>query len=189
MGTRGFISFIIDGEEKTAYNHLDSYPEELGLRVLRWAQGADREKAAALARALRVVSPNEAPTPADLVQLLDYYAPDVGGEVEWPTWYQLLHGTQGDPAAILHAGAVEDASGFPANSLFAEWGYVLDFDTAVFEVYAGFQRAPHTDGRFASRKPAEEDFFPVRLVASWPWDCLPEPTAFLDGVKRSVHQR
>lgn len=36
MGTRGFVTFVIDGREKTAYNHADSAPEGLGLDVLRW---------------------------------------------------------------------------------------------------------------------------------------------------------
>lgn len=30
MGTRGFITFVIDGVEKTAYNHFDSYPSNWG---------------------------------------------------------------------------------------------------------------------------------------------------------------
>ena len=36
MSTRGFIGFVIDGTEKIAYNHYDSYPSALGLNVLHW---------------------------------------------------------------------------------------------------------------------------------------------------------
>ncbi|SVD17359.1 uncharacterized protein METZ01_LOCUS370213, partial [marine metagenome] len=34
MGTRGAIGFTIDGQNKLTYNHMDSYPEWLGARIL-----------------------------------------------------------------------------------------------------------------------------------------------------------
>lgn len=176
MSTRGFISFVIDGQTKTAYNHFDSYPSSLGATMLSWLSTADLDKSAQLARALRPV-PDSEPTDADAEQLRDYYDPSVGDRSERPTWYQLLRRTQGEPELILAAGLFEDAADFPADSLFAEYGYVADFDARVFEAYAGFQHAPHADGRFAAMKPGREGYAPVRLVASWPFDALPTPDA------------
>ena len=34
MGTRGAIGFRLDGVDKVAYNHFDSYPSGLGADVL-----------------------------------------------------------------------------------------------------------------------------------------------------------
>lgn len=181
MGTRGFITFAVDGESKTAYNHFDSYPECLGLVVLNWVRLADHDEAASRVRELRVVAADtpELPTADDVLRLKDYYDPDVGGRAGSPTWYQLLRGTQGSPGAILQAGVIEDASLFPANSLWAEWGYVIDFDTGTLEVHVGFQQEPHAEGRFASPEPDEDGFYPVRLAASWPISALPDDATFL----------
>jgi len=177
MGTRGFVSFVADGQTKTAYNHFDSYPEGLGEDVLLWLRAADLDAAKVRAQALRVVDDSTPPTDADIERLKPYCNPSVGGRTERPTWYQLLRETQGHPGAMLDAGAIEDASSFPADSLFAEWGYVVDFDAMTFEVYRGFQTSRHSEGRFADMPQRENDYFPVRLVKSWPLSDLPTDLA------------
>lgn len=177
MSTRGFISFAIDGETKTAYNHCDSYPSGLGCDVLSWLRDADLDAARELARTLRVVDEDTEPTDEDVARLQPFYDPNVGGRSERPTWYQLLRRTQGSPGAMLEAGVIEDSSTFPADSLFAEYGYVVDFDGQTLEAYEGFQTAAHADGRFAHMD-GHDEYFPVRLVASWPLSKLPSDEEF-----------
>jgi hypothetical protein len=187
MSTRGFLGFVIDGQEKIAYNHSDSYPEHLGVNVLGWARFAatNLDKVRELAVALRVVSDNDQPTDKDIERLAQFHNPGVGDRTDRPTWYQLLRETQGSPAAVLQAGALEDASGFPADSLFAEWGYIVDLDAQTFEVYQGFQKERHDKGRFASRpfddKPSAsgDTYYPVALTASWPLKDLPSGEDFV----------
>lgn len=191
MGTRGFLTFVVDGREATTYNHCDSYPEGLGSDVLGWARDNQHElvcddhgsvpgSAFDLVRQLRVVAPDSKPTPEDIERLRGYA--DLGvGEQRLDDWYVLLRETQGDPAAILKAGVLIDASEFPNDSLFAEWGYVIDVDARTFEVYQGFQHARHDKGRFADRSPRASvsgDYYPVALVASWPLDGLPSDEEF-----------
>ena len=36
MGTSGAIGFVVDGKEFVAYNHFDSYPENLGKEVVEF---------------------------------------------------------------------------------------------------------------------------------------------------------
>lgn len=184
MSTRGFLSFAVDGEIKTAYNHHDSYPDWLGTNVLDWAHGVDIEAATEAARALRVVTDADEPTDDDIARLAPYTNTGVGGRGERPDWYQLLRETQGHPAAMLDAGAIEDASSFPTDSLFAEWGYVVDLDARALEVYVGFQRAPHGEGRFASPTPNDDDYYPVRLLKSWPLTELPTADEFVAEINR-----
>jgi len=180
MGTRGFISFVADSQVKTAYNHHDSYPDYLGANVLEWLRSADLDAAKGKAQALRTIDDEAEPTDADVEQLKQYYNPRVGAPTERPTWYQLLRETQGNPGAMLDAGVIEDASEFPADSLFAEWGYVVDFDAMTFEVYRGFQKSPHFEGRFANMSPVRDsEYFPVRLVRSWSLSELPDSAAFM----------
>lgn len=183
MSTRGFISFAVDGETKTAYNHHSSDPGWLGVRILSWARTADIDASRELARNLRVVDGESEPTNEDIAALQRFYNPSVGGRHERPTWYQLLRGTQGDAAAILASGYLEDGSGFPADSLFAEYGYVVDFDQQVLEAYVGFQERDHSDGRFHAMPQVENGYFPVRLVASWPLSKLPSDEEFCTQIE------
>lgn len=172
MSTRGFITFVIDGQEKTAYNHSDSYPDYLGVQVLKWLQGADIATVTEQARALRVAPSDSEPTAEDVQRLLKYANLGVG-EQSPQDWYCLLRETQGDPGLMLDAGVIEDAATFPQDSLFAEWGYVIDLDAQKFEVYRGFQHSVHTAGRFANREGLTDGYAPVALAASWPFAELP----------------
>lgn len=194
MGTRGFIGFVADGVEKIAYNQFDSYPDGVGATVLDflWANRHELTctrhssvsgSAPDLIRKLRVVGENSTPTAED-VERLSQYADLRVGTRDPREWYVLLRETQGNPALMLQAGVIEDASGFPLDSLFCEWGYLVDMDAKTFEVYRGFQRSPHGKGRFASRgegraAPLGNEYHPVALAQSWPLDKLPTHDEFL----------
>ncbi len=188
MGTRGFVGFVVDGTEKIAYNHFDSYPSGLGRDVLNWlhealSHGQHRDSLVASARSLRVVDPKTSPSAEDIERLRAYADLDVGSQ-DLGDWYVLLRKTQGEPGEMLQAGVIEDAGEFPANSLFAEWGYIIDFDDNVFEVYQGFQVTKHDQGRFADRSVEPStglipQYYPVALVASWPLDRLPSAEEFM----------
>lgn len=182
MSTRGFVGFVVDGVEKIAYNHYDSYPGGLGEDVRSWIAGTDHKDARDRASALRVVDGGSEPTDEDIKRLAYYANPNVGEKRSRPDWYQLLRETQGKPGAMLDAGVILDASKFPTDSLFAEWGYVVDFDASTLEAYRGFCRAKHDAGRFANRE-GREGYHPVRLVASWPLASLPTREAFLSALE------
>jgi hypothetical protein len=181
MSTRGFVGFVIDGTEKITYNHSDSYPGWLGVNVLSWLREADTAEAADQARALRVVDPESTPTDKDIERLRGCADLNVGRQT-LDSWYVLLRHNQGNPGAMLQAGVVEDASDFPTDSLFAEYGYVVDFDARLLEAYAGFQKLPHGEGRFASRPRLGDDYYPVKLVGSWPFTDLPDDVTFCETV-------
>ncbi len=105
----------------------------------------------------------------------------VGGSKDDPgeEWYRLLHGTFGDPAATLDCGHAPHAPDWPGDSLYCEWGYLVDLDANTFEVYRGFQQVPHK-GRFSDRETNERSgYVPVKLLASWPLGALPDDDAFL----------
>jgi hypothetical protein len=185
MGTRGFMGVVVDQQVKLTYNHFDSYPAGLGLDVLHYMRGVPNEEieiTRSLAKLLAPV-PETDPTDTDVKRLETWTDLHVGSRTPdgRPSWYQLLRRTQGDIGAVLAAGLYEDAGEFAADSLFCEWGYLIDLDAETFEVYEGFQRAPHEKGRFAGlpqRAYAHGEFHPVALVASWPFDQLPEDDTF-----------
>lgn len=197
MGTRGSITFVANGEAKTCYNHFDSYPEGLGVEMLRFARRRARQtrKLKADIMALTVVTDDTPITPEIEDKLAKWTDRNVGGRMtpngfdNSLNWYQLLRDTQGDPDAILTAGFMEDASEFPFDSLFCEYSYVIDADARTFEVYKGFQTKAHAEGRFAAEYNArptnplapkwtpkyagDKQWYPVRLIASWGLDDLP----------------
>jgi hypothetical protein len=179
MGTRGFLGFVAEDTEKITYNHFDSYPSGLGINVLTWLRAASDSLTAVRERivALRVVDGESEPTEEDIERLRKYANTRVSNQ-RLNEWYVLLRETQGDPHAILDAGVIEDGSDFPADSLFAEYGYMVDLDAGAFEAYIGFQQGTHDKGRFAKRE-GREGYAPVALAASWPLTELPTDEEFL----------
>ena len=195
MSTRGFITIVIDGCEKTSFNLFDSYPSGLGadiLAVLRTGL-VTKEKA----RALRLVSDEEThplycvPSPEDVTRIRAVIGSQrrVSGVTEWSS---LLYHVMGDLKKILEVGVIRDSSEFPRHSLWAEWGYVIDLDHQVFEMYHGFQSKKHSKGRFASRMPMSTyrtQWWPVALVESWPLDALPTDDELITAGEIAVHER
>jgi hypothetical protein len=160
MTTKGFIIFIADDEDKNSYNHCDSGPRELGIKLLHWlrdeAKQPDRLHAA-ITR-LKAVSDEDGPppTPEEVSRLRAYSDPTAGDPAE--EWYALLRGTQGDPDAILATGYVvheDDTFG---------WIYEINADEQTFSVW--FDSGQRTWADRASRP-------------TWPWSSLPTDQRFL----------
>ena len=151
MGTSGYISFIADHQAKNAYSHLDSGPDDLGLKMLRWLRSASAqpEPLKAAIRGLKVVSDDGEPPTAEEVSRFRHYSDRSVGDPSME-WYALLRRTQGDPTAILACGYVvyeDDPSG---------WIYEVNTDEQSFSVNYCHEN---------------------RLT--WPWTGLPTDDRFL----------
>lgn len=183
MGTRGLMAFAYDGEVKGMYNHFDSYPQGLGEDLVNFilSKSGDFDEVKDLFKNLVAVDEEQAPTEDQKLALLRYYDPKVStGSTD--EWYALLRETQGNPEATLKAGFYVDGLEFAKDSLFCEWGYVIDLDREVLEVYRGFQTGSHTEGRFAQPEPgyvspgyAEEgptNYYTIRLFKEIPFSEL-----------------
>lgn len=188
MGTRGFVGFAVGGELKIAYNHWDSYPSGLGLDVLRWLRGELTAEKDGIVGAWRTqiealtTVPDRGPTDEERTRLIEFRDDNVGGPLNDPRdeWYKLLRHTQGKPGAILKSGFYEDAGDFARNSLFCEYGYLVDLDNERLETYEGFQTGPVTSGRWAGLGPDEDGYYPVRLRMRSAFDALPADREFVD---------
>lgn len=190
MGTRGFLGFVIDGTEKIGYNHYDSYPDWLGLNVLGWMRQVcvpNEASCAQLARDLVLVTEKTPITDDHMLKLAQYANTHVGNQgihnQVVHDWYQLLRNTQGHPGLALQAGYMIDAHQFPLNSLFCEWGYLVDFDARVLECYRGFQTTPDIQGRWKHQtghttSVLTDTYYPVSLAAAYRFDELPADNEF-----------
>ena len=191
MGTRGSVGFVHNDIIKSFYNHFDSYPSYLGDKVLRWVHSATLDNkldlAAELVDGLRAVDEGAQPTVDQLAEL-ETNLSRVGMTLSesWDKrvstgndWYSVLRGTQGNLDQMLAAGFYFDCTNFFKDSLFCEWGYVVDLDERVLEVYKGYQAEPHNLGRFASPE-SYNGYYPVALVASFRFNKLPTTLANLE---------
>ena len=123
--------------------------------------------------------------------LLGRYAdPSVGAQgitnTEVQTWYQLLRNTQGNPAEALIAGFMIDSATFALDSLFCEYGYVIDFDTSELEAYVGFRKEPPTEGRWATPEAlgAESEAHPRRVGAEERYPHMNDPDRRYYAIQR-----
>ncbi|NUS02059.1 MAG: hypothetical protein HOV97_05790 [Nonomuraea sp.] len=173
MGTRHLIAVVIDGDFKIAqYGQWDGYPTGQGASIanflaepgnvdrlrktapkLRWATAEDFERVSA-----------ELDLPAD----------------GWMNMEQAERYSKAYPALTRDTGAdilrlvadetvsfVKDSRSFAQDSLFCEWGYVIDLDNDVVEVYRGFQQDPHNEGRWGGMEP-DNGYYPIKLVRTFP---------------------
>lgn len=182
MSTRGFLGFVANERETITYVHYDAYPGGLGADVLKWARSVtDWDAARQQAADLVHVDGETMPTDEQRAALAPYMQPGIGGPKDDPgeEWYRLLYKTFGNPAATLAAGYVPHAPNWPGDSLWCEWGVLIDLDAKTFEIYRGFQQAPN-NGRFGDREiNPRSGYYPVKLAGSWPLDALPDDETFL----------
>ena len=89
-----------------------------------------------------LVKSGDAPSKEQIKECFRFYRPGVSMNTP-EEWYSLLRAAQGDLEA--HARGLRymiDNADFLRDSLFCEWGYVINLDKGVLEVYRGFQKAP-----------------------------------------------
>lgn len=182
MGTRGSFGFQVNGTEYIGYNQFDSYPEGHGVDNLDWLRSVIdnglEQSVREAAEAVRLVTDNDKPTPEDVANLEKSTNLQVSNQ-DTDDWYCLTRETHGNIGAMIECGYILDASDFPRDSLFCEWGYMVDFDKRQFEVYKGFNQGA-TEGRFADRTGSEKDYNPITLVAVYSFDELPSDENFLN---------
>lgn len=161
MGTRGLYGVVVNGEVKASYNHFDSYPSGLGVDIVKFVQGIeDVSDVIEQAQNLTLVNEREEPTPIQVQKITGQAQPDaeVGGD-----WYGWLRDVQGDLAENLRIGFMTDGVSFGQDSLFCEWGYLVNLDDETVEVYLGFQKEPHTEGRWSDYDPTADESVAYRV--------------------------
>lgn len=164
MGTRGLYGVVVNGEVKASYNHFDSYPSGLGADIVKFVQGIENvSDVFEQAQNLTLVIENDTAPSGD-------------------DWYSELRGIQGDLGAHLAHGHLIDNESFGRDSVFCEWGYLVNLDDETVEVYRGFQTEPHTEGRWSDYDPAADEsvsyrpnhYYGIKRIAVIPFADLTE---------------
>lgn len=180
MGTRGVIGFVgtLHNEQfhKVSYNHWDSYPSELGCRVVEYIQSKNSKEIRIDCANIELVSEGDEPTQEQKVacSLAETTDTNVGGQTE-DDWYCLLRNAQGDLGLFAKIGYMIDSKDFLYDSLFCEWAYLLNMDTHELEIYRGSQKEEDAiKGRYRDGYPkgyldSKSGYFAVSLIKTVPF--------------------
>lgn len=185
MGTRGAFGFIVDEKLKLTFSQAASSPEDLGSDILYWLHEIKVDATRQQARDLKLIHPNTFPTQAEIDSLKHYANLNIGSG-SLASWNVLLHGTFSDPQEILDAGYMINGNEIPYYGLMCRWVYIVNFDTEHLEIYKTAEGETGHTGRFTDRGAPwidsnGNDYYPVKLVTSFPFANLPTN---LDGVYR-----
>ncbi len=191
MGTRSLTCVVLDGKFKVAqYGQFDGYPSGQGKTALEIMRKILKENQ--LERFKEKVRALSQLTEAEHKQLwidvgADPSKDSVSMEIGYGYAFEAKH-----PELSRRTGAeilslvlnrditcVQIREDFANDSLFCEWCYVIDLDQGLFEVYRGFQKRPHSDGRFAKNTCKHSGYYPVGLVKSYSLKTLPTADVFV----------
>lgn len=154
MGTRGILGVVIDGVEKICYQQFDSYPSSLGAETLKILRKNNILKLKEKARQLALIHPENECNKKDNLK------------------------------EILDCGVMIGDKNFINDSLYCEWGYIVNFDTNMLEIYRGFQKEHHNKGRYANNKPTIGlyIYYPCALIKEYSLSALPTIKNFLSDL-------
>jgi hypothetical protein len=183
MGTRHLIAVVVDGEPRIAqYGQWDGYLKGQGTTIVAFLQGVDLEAFKEKVRKTKMLTQEEVTarwkaSGADG----EWVSMEVAAKFK-ESWEHLSRDSGAKTLDYVMAAenpeVLPSSWDFAADSLFCEYAYVIDLDGGFFEVYKGFQEAPHTDGRFHMLE-ADQDhrtaaYYPVRLIEKFPIRAIPE---------------
>lgn len=186
MGTRNLTMVAKDGKIVIAnYGQWDGYPSGNGVKILDFVRNFDKEHfSAQVDKVVDVLS-------SDYVE--KRFGVDVGGLSEEQNriiFTENPHFSRDTGADILNVIndnkadtlLVLNKEEFAADSLFCEWGYVIDLDKDTLEVYKGFNTSPLDKSerfQYLTDK-CEGEYHPIRLVKKYSLLDLPTEKEFLE---------
>lgn len=165
MGTRGLYGFHKNGIDKLTYNHLDSYPDWLGKKIVEFCKCAGRGGMNSLFDHIELVSEDAKPRRKQI-------CPE--------NWLRFID--SGSKVYMI------DNSSFIKDSLFCEYAYIVNLDTDQLEFYCGFQHKPDETNRYGCEE--DQGYYPCRMVACFPLDVIVHGTVeeIVKQMNRADHQ-
>ncbi|KAJ3506975.1 hypothetical protein NLJ89_g6562 [Agrocybe chaxingu] len=144
MGTRGLLGFIIAAQRHAAFNRYDSYPSNLGTRVVEFILGLngpeDYAEMAHLVRRITWVDEKSTPSPELQRKYSEMGFCETEEGFKDPTnWFCLLYKLQGGAALpAIQSGNLEhlvESVDFLKDGIFCEWAYFIDFENQILETW------------------------------------------------------
>lgn len=165
MGTRGIYGFRKNESDKLTYNHYDSYPEGLGRNVVEFINGHSIEDLNKIYDNIILVDEDSIPTQEQIEECKQWENLSVSKQDE-QDWYCLLRDAQGDLSSYDRGlKYMIDNHDFIFDSLFCEYGYIINLDTNRLEIYVGFQKIQDETSRYVVENESETEYYPCKMVA------------------------
>lgn len=165
MSTRGVYGFRRNGVDKITYNHSDSYPDGLGCDVVDFCRRHSVGEMNKMYDTIVLVKEDSKPT-KEQIETCERYT-NLGVSTQSPDdWYCLLRGAQGNLDAYANGlSYMIDSGDFILDSLFCEYGYIINLDKNVLEFWGGFQKKPDQDNRYGAKE--TDGYYPCKLLAQF----------------------
>lgn len=154
MGTRGTFGYRKNKEDKLMYNHWDSYPDGLGQNMLEYVKMYSTKEMNEVYDRIKFIENDEnfekSGKMEGIIHDRDIY----------------LSAFHKDPTILM-----PEDNNFIKDSLFCEWGYIINLDTECLEVWKGFQTVSQKGNRYGRKKNAD-GYYPCKLISEIPFDDL-----------------
>lgn len=184
MTTKGAYGFYRDGINKISRHAFDSQPHRLGTWIVRFLEKYNLAELNEIFDKIRVVNADD---PIDLLTWRKCYPHSENPPNSALTMSDVLSRYQGNLSAVVGQEIFMMVSGgesFLKDSRFCQWGYVINLDDNVLEVYKGHQRIP-TSNRYALSRAEiaasrvrnegrQTQYFNCRLIGILPLEGLSE---------------
>ena len=189
MGTRGITMVILGGEPVVAqYGQWDHYPSGQGITCLEFLQKGILDKLKEKLKVCRFSTPEDEKGVDEFLKSIGCENGYMNGEQANLYYEKYPYFTRDHGSDILNVIAesqdetilLRDNRDFVHDSLFCEYGYVIDLDKNTFEVYRGLNTKPmkKTD-RFYKRRSKGSEFTSIYLMKSYDLNNLPTAEEFL----------
>ena len=192
MGTRGLVAVCKNGEYKIAqYNQFDSYPSCLGVKILDFLKkiinnntltdftknlnllkSVDDDEYRKLWEDLGIKSNNGFVSMEESEKFYNKYP-----YLERTSIMDLLDAIVKINGEIIIKKDID----FAKDSLFCEWGYVIDLDHRYLEIYKGFNKKKlYPEDRFYFDGYFENEYYPIKFIARYDFDSLPKSNTLIE---------
>ena len=185
MGTRGIFGLYKDGKTKVTYNHLDSYPSYLGVNFLKDIKEYTVKEISKAFDRIILVDEDKKPTKEQIKQCKKFCNMSVSNQSE-TDWYCLLRNAQGNIKAWLD-GEIDymiDNQDFLKDSLFCEWGYIVNLDESVLEIWKGYNKGI-TKNRYVIDKVEDHGYGNSVLIKKYPLNDLSSAQEFIEFLEQA----
>ena len=197
MSTRGLYGIRKNGIDKATYNHFDSYPEGLGMDVVKFCMSNDADSLNKFFDLIELADGDSKPTDGQIVECMSAGYVDISvSEQSIDDWYCLLRGLQGNFNAYQNCidndvkVYMKDDIDFIKDSLFCEYAYIINLDDNVLEFYEGFQCEPQEGNRYGTESAYEghdgTKYYPCKLVSTYSLNDMANANEIVENMVRSI---
>lgn len=180
MSTKGIFGLYKDNVSKLTYMPQDAYPDWLGENLVNFIQNTTIENLNAIFDKIIMKETNKThekiKKSADVIVTGDSLLVNLNNFVDKKITEA---NNKRDFNLLFNQEKIEliDDSNFIKNSLYCEWGYIINLSENIFEIYKGGQKRPTINRYYNLQKPltvANKRFYNCKLIDYFDLNNIPK---------------